>query len=260
VALADVAEDQSDSGRRARRVAIITDGNGRWAEQRGLSRLHGHRVGKDSVRAVVESARKLGIRYLSLFAFSTENWNRPPKEVDALMQLLRRYLASELDKMMKHGIRLIAVGSLRRLPPAVREALRSAVASTRNNTGMTVVLAVSYGGRDEITDAVRRLARKVKKGQLEPDAITQDVFRRHLATKDIPDPDLLVRTSGEMRVSNFFLWQLAYTEIYVTETLWPDFREREFEQALGSFEQRQRRFGRTPAQVEREAALRAATS
>jgi undecaprenyl diphosphate synthase len=236
------------------------DGNGRWAEQRGLSRLHGHRVGKDSVRAVVESARKLGIRYLSLFAFSTENWNRPPKEVDALMQLLRRYLASELDKMMKHGIRLIAVGSLRRLPPAVREALRAAVASTRGNTGMTVVLAVSYGGRDEITDAVRRLARKVKKGAIEPDAITQDVFRRHLATKDIPDPDLLVRTSGEMRVSNFFLWQLAYTEIYVTDTLWPDFREREFEEALGFFEQRQRRFGRTPAQVEREAALRAATS
>ena len=249
-----------DSARLPQHVAIIMDGNGRWAEQRGLSRLHGHRVGKDSVRAVVESARKLGIRYLSLFAFSTENWNRPPKEVDALMQLLRRYLASELDKMMKHGIRLIAVGSLRRLPPAVREALRSAVASTRNNTGMTVVLAVSYGGRDEITDAVRRLARKVKKGAIEPDAITQDVFRRHLATKDIPDPDLLVRTSGEMRVSNFFLWQLAYTEIYVTETLWPDFREREFEEALGFFEQRQRRFGRTPAQVEREAALRAATS
>ena len=248
------------SARLPQHVAIIMDGNGRWAEQRGLSRLHGHRVGKDSVRAVVESARKLGIRYLSLFAFSTENWNRPPKEVDALMQLLRRYLASELDKMMKHGIRLIAVGSLRRLPPAVREALRAAVASTRGNTGMTVVLAVSYGGRDEITDAVRRLARKVKKGQIEPDAITQDVFRRHLATKDIPDPDLLVRTSGEMRVSNFFLWQLAYTEIYVTETLWPDFREREFEQALGFFEQRQRRFGRTPAQVEREAALRAATS
>ncbi len=252
--------DDLDPARLPQHVAIIMDGNGRWAEQRGLSRLHGHRVGKDSVRAVVESARKLGIRYLSLFAFSTENWNRPPKEVEALMQLLRRYLASELDKMMKHEIRLIAVGSLRRLPPAVREALRAAVASTRNNTGMTVVLAVSYGGRDEITDAVRRLARKVKKGTIEPDAITQDVFRRHLATKDIPDPDLLVRTSGEMRVSNFFLWQLAYTEIYVTETLWPDFREREFQQALGFYEQRQRRFGRTPSQVEREAALSAATS
>jgi undecaprenyl diphosphate synthase len=212
------------------------------------------------VRAVVETARRLGIRYLSLFAFSTENWNRPPKEVDGLMQLLRRYLASELDKMMKNGIRLVAVGTLRRLPPAVREALRAAVAATRNNTGMTVVLAVSYGGREEITRAMRTMARKVQKGELDPAAITQDVVRGHLTTKDIPDPDLLIRTSGEMRVSNFFLWQLAYTEIYVTDILWPDFREREFTQALGFFEQRQRRFGRTSEQVEREAALGGATS
>ena len=247
-----------DPTRLPRHVAIIMDGNGRWAEQRGLARLHGHRVGKDSVRAVVESARQLGIQYLSLFAFSTENWNRPPKEVDGLMQLLRRYLASELDKMMKHGIRLVAVGTLRRLPPAVREALRAAVAATRNNKGMTVVLAVSYGGREEITRAVRAIARKVKRGEVAPDDITDAVIRQHLATKDIPDPDLLIRTSGEMRVSNFFLWQLAYTEIYVTETLWPDFREREFVQALGFFEQRQRRFGRTGAQV--EATPRAATS
>jgi undecaprenyl diphosphate synthase len=249
-----------DPARIPKHVAIIMDGNGRWAEQRGLSRLQGHRVGKDSVRAVVETARRLGIRYLSLFAFSTENWNRPPKEVDGLMQLLRRYLASELDKMMKNGIRLVAVGTLRRLPPAVREALRAAVAATRNNTGMTVVLAVSYGGREEITRAMRTMARKVQKGELDPAAITQDVVRGHLTTKDIPDPDLLIRTSGEMRVSNFFLWQLAYTEIYVTDILWPDFREREFTQALGFFEQRQRRFGRTSEQVEREAALGGATS
>jgi undecaprenyl diphosphate synthase len=249
-----------DPARIPKHVAIIMDGNGRWAEQRGLSRLQGHRVGKDSVRAVVETARRLGIRYLSLFAFSTENWNRPPKEVDGLMQLLRRYLASELDKMMKNGIRLVAVGTLRRLPPAVREALRAAVAATRNNTGMTVVLAVSYGGREEITRAMRTMARKVQKGELDPAAITQEVVRGHLTTKDIPDPDLLIRTSGEMRVSNFFLWQLAYTEIYVTDILWPDFREREFTQALGFFEQRQRRFGRTSEQVEREAALGGATS
>jgi undecaprenyl diphosphate synthase len=248
---------ESDPTRLPRHVAVIMDGNGRWAEQRGLSRLHGHRVGKDSVRAVVESARKLGIEYLSLFAFSTENWNRPPKEVEGLMQLLRRFLASELDKMMKHGIRLIAVGTLRRLPPAVREALRSAVRTTRRNTGMTVVLAVSYGGREEIAAAMRAIARKVKKGELEPGAITQDVIAKHLATKDIPDPDLLIRTSGEMRISNFFLWQLAYTEIYVTDTLWPDFREREFAQALAFYEQRERRFGKTSAQIEREAQLRA---
>jgi len=248
-----------DRTRMPRHVAVIMDGNGRWAEQRGLSRLHGHRVGKDSVRAVVEAARRLGIEYLSLFAFSTENWNRPPKEVDGLMHLLRRYLASELDKMMKHGIRLLAVGTLRRLPPAVRQALRAAVAATRDNTGMTVILAVSYGGREDVTRAMRTIARKVRRGTLDPEAITQDVVNGHLATAGVPDPDLLVRTSGEMRVSNFFLWQLAYTEIYVTETLWPDFREREFQQALAFFEQRQRRFGRTPSQVEREAALRLAT-
>jgi undecaprenyl diphosphate synthase len=249
-----------DPARLPRHVAIIMDGNGRWAEQRGLSRLHGHRVGKDSVRDVVESARRLGIQYLSLFAFSTENWNRPPKEVDGLMLLLRRYLASELDKMMKHGIRLVAVGTLRRLPPAVREAMRAAVAATRKNTGMTVVLAVSYGGREEMTRAMRAMARKVQRGELEPGEIDEAAVRRHLATKDVPDPDLLIRTSGEMRVSNFYLWQLAYTEIYVTDTLWPDFREREFVQALGFFEQRQRRFGRTGEQVLGEAPPRAATS
>jgi undecaprenyl diphosphate synthase len=176
------------------------------------------------------------------------------------MQLLRRYLASELDKMMKHGIRLVAVGSLRRLPPAVREAMRAAVAATRKNKGMTVVLAVSYGGREEITRAVRAMARKVQRGELDPEQVTEASLRSHLATGNIPDPDLLIRTSGEMRVSNFYLWQLAYTEIFVTETLWPDFREREFREALGFFEQRQRRFGRTASQVEREAALRAASS
>ena len=232
-----------DPARLPRHVAIIMDGNGRWAEQRGLTRLHGHRVGKDSVRAVVESARQLGIRYLSLFAFSTENWNRPPKEVDGLMQLLRRYLASELDKMMKHGIRLVAVGTLRRLPPAVREALRAAVDATRDNTGMTVVLAVSYGGREEITRAIRTLARKVKRGQLDPAAITNDVVRGALATKDIPDPDLLIRTSGELRVSNFLLWQISYAEFVVTATLWPDFRRAEFFAALEEYTRRHRRFG-----------------
>ena len=251
---------EPEQARLPRHVAVIMDGNGRWAESRGLSRLHGHRVGKDSVRAVVEHARRLGIPYLSLFAFSTENWHRPPKEVDGLMQLLRRFLASELDKMMRHGIRLLAAGNLRRLPRPVREALRSAIAATRRNTGMTVVLCVSYGGREEITDAVRAIARKVKQGKLEPGRVTNEIVGRHLATHGIPDPDLLIRTSGEMRISNFYLWQLAYTEIYVTDTLWPDFRERELNQALAFYEQRQRRFGRTAAQVEREAAPRAATS
>jgi undecaprenyl diphosphate synthase len=246
-----------DRSRLPRHVAVIMDGNGRWAEQRGLSRLHGHRVGKESVKAIVEQSRQLGIQYLSLFAFSTENWNRPPREVDGLMTLLRKYLASELGKMMRHQIRLQAVGSLRKLPPAVREALRSAIAATRNNTGMTVILAVSYGGREEIVRAARSLARRVQRGELEADRITEDVFAQQLGTAGIPDPDLLIRTSGEMRISNFFLWQLAYTELYVTDTLWPDFREREYLQALALYQQRERRFGRTSAQVDGAERLRA---
>jgi undecaprenyl diphosphate synthase len=239
-----------DPSRLPTHVAVIMDGNGRWAEQRGLSRLQGHRVGKDSVRAVVETSRRLGIPYLSLYAFSTENWHRPPREVDGLMTLLRRYLASELGKMMKHQIRLLAVGSLRRLPPQVREVLRATIDATRNNTGMTVTLAVSYGAREEIARAMRAIARRVNRGELRPDQIDARTVASHLSTSGTPDPDLLIRTSGEMRLSNFFLWQLAYTEIYVTDTLWPDFRERDYLQALAFFQQRQRRFGRTPAQLE----------
>ncbi|HZP39959.1 MAG TPA: isoprenyl transferase [Candidatus Binatia bacterium] len=238
-----------DPTRLPRHVAVIMDGNGRWAEQRGLSRLHGHRVGKDSVRAVVETSRKLGIPYLSLYAFSTENWYRPPREVDGLMALLRRYLATELGKMMKHQIRLLAVGSLRRLPPPVREALRTTIAATRRNRGMTVTLAISYGAREEIARATRAIARRVRRGELHPGQITAATVAEHLHTKGIPDPDLLIRTSGEMRLSNFFLWQLAYTEIYVTDTLWPDFREREYLQALAFYQQRERRFGRVSGQL-----------
>ncbi len=185
-----------DPSRLPQHVAVIMDGNGRWAEQRGLSRIHGHRVGKESVRAIVETSRRLGIRYLSLYAFSTENWNRPPREVDSLMSLLRRYLATELDKMMKNQIRLVAVGSLRRLPPAVRDALRATIAATRRNTGMTVILAVSYGAREEIARAARKIARQVERGQLRADEVTTATVAGHLGTAGIPDPDLLIRTSG----------------------------------------------------------------
>ncbi len=167
------------------------------------------------------------------------------------MTLLRKYLASELGKMMRNGIRLVAIGNLRRLPPAVRQALRASIAATRNNTGMTVILAVSYGGREDIAQAVRAIARRVKRGELSPEQVTEGTVAEHLATHGIPDPDLLIRTSGEQRISNFFLWQLAYTELYVTETLWPDFREREYVEALTLYQQRQRRFGRTGGQVER---------
>jgi undecaprenyl diphosphate synthase len=246
-----------DKERLPRHIAIIMDGNGRWAKQRGKSRVAGHRRGKDSVKEVVETARRLGIQFLSLYAFSSENWNRPKDEVTALMRFLRHYLVTEMKRMMKNGIRLIAIGNTRKLPREVQAALRDAVDETRSNTGMTVVLAVSYGGREELTDAMRVMARRVRRGDLDPEQIDQDLVASHLGTAGIPDPDLLIRTSGEMRISNFLLWQIAYTEIYVTDTLWPDFRETEFLDAIADFQRRQRRFGKTGEQTERER-LRAA--
>jgi undecaprenyl diphosphate synthase len=229
------------------------DGNGRWATQRGLSRIQGHRRGKDSVRAIVEKAREVGIEYLTLYAFSSENWQRPEREVAALMQLLRRYLRSEVAKMMRYGIRLRAIGNLRKLPSAVLAEMREVERKTARNDRMTVLLAVSYGAREEITRAARNLARRVRDGALAPEDIDEDVFTSALATAGIPDPDLLIRTSGEMRLSNFLLWQLAYTEIYVTDTLWPDFREAELMVALEDYKRRQRRFGRTTEQIAQEA-------
>ena len=241
-----------DKERLPRHVAIIMDGNGRWAVQRGLTRVSGHRRGKDSVKEVVETARRLGIPYLSLYAFSSENWQRPKDEVSALMRFLRHYLVTEVKRMMKNGIRLLTIGNIRKLPREVQIALRDVVERTKHNTGMTVILAVSYGGREELTDAVRSIARRVQRGDLAPDAIDQELVASSLGTAGIPDPDLLIRTSGEMRISNFLLWQIAYTEIYVTETLWPDFREHQFLEAIGEFQSRERRFGRTGEQTERE--------
>jgi len=240
-----------------RHVAIIMDGNGRWAQRRGLSRIEGHKRGKESVRAVVETSRRLGIEYLSLFAFSTQNWERPRREVEALMNLLRRFLRSELRDMMKNGIRLRAIGDIQRLPPVLQRELQDTVATTAQNHNMTVVLAVSYGGRDEIVNAARALAQAVREGHVQPDTIDERLFGTYLDTAGIPDPDLLIRTSGEMRLSNFFLWQSAYTELYLTNTLWPDFREAEFLEALAQYRQRDRRFGRVTTHVERER-LRAA--
>jgi undecaprenyl diphosphate synthase len=240
-----------DPTRLPRHVAIIMDGNGRWAQRRGLSRIEGHRRGKESVRAAVETARRLGIPYLSLFAFSTENWQRPPREVNALMSLLRRYLRSEVKRLMKNEVQVRAIGDLGRLPEAVRRELEDVVALTRDNRRLVVGLCVSYGGREDIVEASRRLARQVQVGGLDPASIDQDRFAAELGTAGMPDPDLLIRTSGEMRISNFFLWQLAYTELYVTETLWPDFREQAFVDALVHYQQRERRFGLTGEQQER---------
>lgn len=234
-----------------RHVAIIMDGNGRWARRRGLPRAEGHRRGKDAVRAAVETARRLEIPYLSLYAFSTENWNRPGDEVGALMALLRRYLRTELRRMMKHDIRLVAIGNLRRLPTDVQEALRHNVRETRRNRSMTVLLAVSYGAREELVLATRAIARDVRDGRLDPGQITEATIADRLYTAGIPDPDLLIRTGGEMRVSNFFLWQIAYSELVVTPTLWPDFGEEQFLAAVEEYQGRQRRFGLTGEQAEK---------
>lgn len=223
------------------------DGNGRWAQRRGLSRNEGHRRGKDSVRAVVETARELGIPYLSLFAFSHENWARPSTEVNFLMRLFHRYLITEGKRLMNRGIRVLALGDNERLSPPLRRALEQTVEMTEKNEGMTLGLALPYSGRQDITSAVRKIADAVASGAMKPEEIDEATIARSLATGAIPDPDLFIRTSGEQRVSNFFLFQLAYTELYFTETLWPDFREREFLTALSAYQARERRFGGIPA-------------
>ena len=239
---------QLDQDRLPQHVAIIMDGNGRWAQQRGLPRTEGHKRAKETVRTIVETSRELGLSYLTLYAFSSENWYRPPAEVRVLMGLFRRYLRNELDRLMDYNIRLVALGDLSRLSDAVQRSFEEAIFATRNNTGLTVVLAVSYGAREEIVAAARSLARAVQEGRLCPDDIDEDRFVQHLWTADIPDPDLLIRTGKEMRISNFLLWQLAYTELFVTDTLWPDFDREHFLQALVEYQSRQRRFGRTAEQ------------
>jgi undecaprenyl diphosphate synthase len=241
--------DGLDKARLPQHVAIIMDGNGRWAKLRGKSRIEGHRRGKTSVRAIVEMSRKIGIRYLSLYAFSTENWFRPHDEVDALMGLLEQYLAGERAKMMRYGIRLVTIGNRSRLPTSVKAALEETIALTRHNQRMTVILALSYSGRDEIVRMARRLAHEALERRLDPDNIDEGTVAAYLDSADVPDPDLLIRTSGEMRISNFYLWQIAYSELYVTPTLWPDFRQTEYLEALLAYQRRRRRFGRTDEQL-----------
>ena len=232
-----------------RHVAIIMDGNGRWAERRGLSRIEGHRAGLESVRAVVRGARELGVRWLTLYAFSLENWNRPKSEVDELMRLLERYIELEIDEVLRNGIQVRTIGRNDRLPASVVEKIGGAVARTRENRDMTLAFALSYGGRAEIVDAARRLARDAEQGGLEADAIDEKVFASYLYDPELPDPDLLIRTGGESRVSNFLLWQIAYTEIYVSDLMWPDFRAEHLVEALRDYQSRERRFGLTSAQI-----------
>lgn len=226
------------------------DGNGRWAQSRGLDRIEGHRAGAESVRAIVRSARKKGIEVLTLYSFSTENWARPEDEVEGLMALLAQYLRDELGELRDNDVRLRAIGELDRLPPEVRALLGAVMAATADNQGLTLVLALSYGSRTEIRSAVVELARAVQEGALLLSDIDDDVIAAALYTGGLPDPDLLVRTSGEMRLSNFLLWQLAYAELYVTDVAWPDFREADLDRALAAYAGRQRRFGKTGDQVE----------
>jgi undecaprenyl diphosphate synthase len=224
-------------------VAVIMDGNGRWAKQRGLPRIEGHRQGAESARAIIRNAGELGIKYLTLYAFSAENWNRPQDEVDALMKYLVHYLKTETSELNKNNVRLEVIGQIWRLPDHVQEHLKKSIATLAKNNGLTLIMALSYGSRIEIVDAVRRLADKVKTGQIEPADITEKVISDHLWTRNTPDPDLLIRTSGEMRVSNFLLWQISYSELVITPTLWPDFRKPQLFEALEEYARRHRRFG-----------------
>jgi undecaprenyl diphosphate synthase len=224
-------------------VAVIMDGNGRWAKQRGLPRIEGHRQGAESARLIIRTAGEVGIKYLTLYAFSAENWNRPKDEVDALMKYLIHYLKTETPELNKNNVRLEVIGQIWRLPDNVQEHLKKSIATLSKNNGLTLIMALSYGSRIEIVDAVRRIAEKAKIGQIEPADINEKVISDHLWTRNIPDPDLLIRTSGEMRVSNFLLWQISYAELVITPTLWPDFRKPQFFAALEEYAKRNRRFG-----------------
>jgi undecaprenyl diphosphate synthase len=234
-------------------VAIIMDGNGRWARERGEERIVGHRAGAKAVRDITTYARELGIRYLTLYAFSSENWGRPDGEVSGLMDLLREYLIEEKKTLLDNGIRLTTIGDVARLPAPVRLLLDDVMDATKELSGMQLTLALSYGSRDEVLRATRALAKQVDRGEIEIDDIDEAAFSAELWTRDMPDPDLLIRTSGEQRISNFLLWQLAYAELVFAQVAWPDFTRDRFDEALASFGARERRFGLTGAQVQSEA-------
>ena len=226
-----------------RHIAVIMDGNGRWAKQRGWMRPHGHRAGADAVVNCVEACQSIGVEFLTLYAFSTENWKRPALEVDALMGLLEKFLKEKTPTLMEKNVRLQAIGRLSLLPDRCRKQLDSSIAQTSGNTGLTMVLALSYGSREEILDGIQSVIQDVQTGKLDPAAIDATVFSQHLYTSAYPDPELLVRTSGEMRISNFLLWQISYAELVVIDKLWPDFKHEDLFGCVGEFQGRQRRFG-----------------
>jgi len=233
-------------------VAIIMDGNGRWAKGQGKDRLHGHNSGVSSVREVLKAAQKNGVEYLTLYTFSTENWNRPKEEVSGLMNLFAKTIALEIDELHKNGVRINFIGNISKMPEFARQALQSAKDYTKNNTGIVLTLALSYSSRLEIIEAIRNIGNDIKSNKIEVENINENLFDSYLYTVNIPDPELVIRTSGEYRISNFLLWQIAYSELYFTDTLWPDFTEDDFNQAIESYKKRERRFGKTGEQIELE--------
>ncbi len=242
-------KDQIDTDKVPKHVAIIMDGNGRWAEKRGNSRIFGHQHGVESVRASIKAAAQIGVKYLTIYAFSTENWNRPKFEVEALMTLLVNVIKNETQELNKNNVRLKIIGDRDSLPPKVKKETDLIVEKLSKNTGLTVVMALSYSSRWEIINAVKSIVGDVKKGKIDTQDISQELFDSYLATSEIPDPELLIRTSGEARISNFLLWQIAYTELYFTSVLWPDFSDEDFYEAICNYQQRERRFGKTSEQI-----------
>lgn len=232
-----------------RHIAIIMDGNGRWAKARNMERSYGHRYGVDAVRTVTEAATELGLKYLTLYTFSTENWNRPDDEITALMSLMVMAIERETPDLIKNNVRLQAIGDLSRIPAEVRERLDKCIEETSKGTGVTLILALSYSSRWEITEAARNISRAVAEGKMSADDISEETIGSFLATKDIPDPDLLIRTGGELRISNFLLWQLAYAELYFTDEFWPDFGKESLYKAICNYQSRERRFGKTSEQL-----------
>ncbi len=238
-----------DETKLPKHIAIIMDGNGRWAKSKGKNRVFGHRNGTEAVHKVVEAAAKMQIEHLTLYAFSTENWNRPQQEVSTLMDLLIRALRKELNKMIKNNIQLKSIGDISKLPKEVEKELTDTINKTEKNDGMILTLALNYGARQELTQAMQQIAAKVKNNIISPENVDETIINEHLYTQNLPPVDLLIRTSGEQRISNFLLWQIAYAELYFSEVLWPDFNEKHFEEAITSYQKRERRFGKTSEQL-----------
>ena len=242
-------KEQIISERLPQHVAIIMDGNGRWAKKQGLARMFGHKQGVEVVHNITEAAAELGLRYMTLYTFSTENWNRPEEEVDALMTLLVDTIAKETPTLMKNNVRLLTIGDLDRLPEAAHKKFLACIEQTAGNTGLSLVIALSYSARWEIVNAIRNAVTAAQKGELHPEDVNEELVSDLMTTKGIPDPDLLIRTSGELRISNFLLWQLAYSELYFTDCLWPEFTTEEFYKAIVDYQHRERRFGKTSEQI-----------